>query len=134
MSAFEAVVLVGLPASGKTWYYHCYLPGYVNISLDDLKTRERETRQIEACIAQRTSFVIDNTNVTVEERSGYIKCARKHGIPIRAVYIKSSIEECLRANAFREKNVPNVAIFTKAKALQVPTVDEGFDEVEIVEN
>jgi predicted kinase len=54
----EAVVLIGIQASGKTTFYQQrFFATHVRISLDLLRTREQQR------------FVVDNTNITAAERA-----------------------------------------------------------------
>jgi predicted kinase len=73
----EAVIFVGIQASGKsTFYLQRFFETHVRINLDMLRTRHREQVLIEACVAGKQSFVIDNTNATREQRARYIAPAR----------------------------------------------------------
>ncbi len=80
----EAVLLIGIQASGKsTFYRDRFFDTHVRINRDMLRTRRRERLLLEACIAGLQPFVVDNTNVTPEER------ARSIG-PAKASLIRSA--------------------------------------------
>lgn len=67
------VLMIGIQGSGKTEFCRRYLAeGYVHVSLDALKTRKNEQRAITECFADRTDFVVDNTNPTRADRARYI--------------------------------------------------------------
>lgn len=69
----EAVIFIGIQASGKTSFYkERFFETHVRLSLDMLKTRHRQRLLIEACVAAQQPFVVDNTNVRQEERAEYI--------------------------------------------------------------
>ena len=57
-----AVILMGIPASGKSSFYAEQFAGnYIRINLDTLKTRNNEAALLQKCLHDRSSFVIDNT-------------------------------------------------------------------------
>ena len=59
----EAVIFIGVQGSGKsTFYREQFFDRYVRISLDLLRTRHRQQKFIETCLATQQRFVIDNTN------------------------------------------------------------------------
>ena len=59
----EAVILVGIQASGKTTFYReRFFETHVRLSLDMLRTRHRERLLVAACVAAQQPFVVDNTN------------------------------------------------------------------------
>lgn len=128
----EAVILVGLPGTGKSSFYkERFSQTHVRISLDLLKTRHREQRIMEVCLETEQRFVIDNTNPARLERAGYIEVARAKRFTITGYYFRSRVEDCLRRNAERTGNdrVPDVAILSTAKKLELPSLAEGFDKL-----
>lgn len=128
----EGIILIGLPGSGKSSFYkERFFSTHVRISLDLLKTRYREERLLELCLATDQRFVIDNTNPTVKDRSKYIQAAQARDFKVTGYYFQSVVADCVRRNAERPKaeRVPVVAIYTVAKKLVLPTLEEGFDEL-----
>lgn len=125
----EAIIFIGLPGSGKSSFYkERFFQTHVRISLDLLKTRHRERRFLELCLATDQRFVIDNMNLTRSERSGYVAAAKAKHYAVTGYYFQSKVEDCLRRNAERpdSERVPAVAIFAAAKKLELPRLDEGF--------
>lgn len=127
----KAIIFIGIQASGKTSFYRRFLSEYVHISLDVLNTRNKEKILIEKCIENRESFVIDNTNPTREDRKRYIDILKNKGYRIVGYYFRSSIGESIERNSGREgkANVPKTAILCTSKKLELPSFDEGFDEL-----
>jgi predicted kinase len=124
----EAVILVGIQASGKsTFYRERFFDTHVRINLDMLRTRRRERLLLEACIAAGQPFVIDNTSVTAEERARYLAPARAAGFRATAYFFEPDPTGALRRNAARERQVPPRGIFGTLKRLEPPTLAEGFD-------
>ncbi|HEV7280963.1 MAG TPA: AAA family ATPase [Pirellulaceae bacterium] len=128
----EAVILIGAPGSGKSSYCRERLfHTHIRISLDLVRTRFRERLLIDACLSTFQRFVVDNTNPSRLERSGYVAAAKAKGFKVRVIYFRSKVDECLRRNASRQgdQRVPDVAILSFAKKLEPPRLDEGFDEL-----
>lgn len=129
----EAVVFVGIQASGKSSFYkERFFATHVRISLDLLRTRNRERRLLTVCLETQQPFVIDNTNPTREERAKYIDAAKSAKYSVVGFYFRSKAEECLTRNQQRTDQVPDVGILSTAKKLELPTWEEGFDTLKYV--
>lgn len=134
----HAVVFIGIPGSGKSSFYkETFFTTHVRISLDLVKTRYREKRLLDVCLETDQRFVVDNTNPTRAERAAYIAPARAARVryTIHGYIFESQVEECLRRNATRPEaqRVPDVAILSAAKKLELPSMDEGFDALKYVQ-
>ena len=134
--ATEVVLLVGLPAAGKsTFYQQRFAATHVHISKDlwpkSADKAARQARELKAALSAGRSVVIDNTNPTVADRALVIAAAREHGAHVAGYYFAATARECVGRNRGREgkARVPDVAIFTTAKRLVVPAQSEGFDEL-----
>jgi predicted kinase len=128
----QAVIFTGIPASGKsTFYKQLFYDTHIRINLDMLRTRHREQLLIEACIAARQQYVVDNTNVTQADRARYIAPAKAAGFQLVSYYFRSSLGESIERNRGRSpaQVVPVKAIVAKYHRLQLPTVEEGFDQL-----
>ena len=128
----EAVIFVGLQGSGKSSFFKERLfHSHVRISLDLLKTRNREWQLFQVCLQTQQRLVIDNTNPTRVERAKYISTARAANHRIVGFYFQSKTEDCLKRNSERSdiERVPDVAILSTAKKLELPSLDEGFDQL-----
>jgi predicted kinase len=128
----EAVILIGIQGSGKsTFYRERFFSTHIRINLDMLKTRNREQHLLNTCIADKQSFVVDNTNPTRENRSRYIKPAKVVGFKIIGYYFQPQIESCQQRNEQRPEPqvVPLKGLLGTYSRLEVPCLDEGFDEL-----
>ncbi len=129
----EAVVFIGLQASGKSSFYtERFFSTHVRISLDLLRTRNRERQFLTACLETQQPFVIDNTNPSRDDRVKYIAVAKKAKYAVVGYYFRSKVDECLGRNQNRTEPVPEVGILSTAKKLQLPRIDEGFDSLRYV--
>jgi predicted kinase len=131
----EAVILMGVQASGKTTFYRERFFGtHVRISLDLLRTRHREMRFVQVCLETQQPFVIDNTNPTKEERRRYIEAAKAARFRVVGYYLQSSVEECKARNEGRceKQHIPLVGLLGTYKRLELPSLSEGFDELSYV--
>ncbi len=132
----EAVIFCGIQASGKTTFYlERFFTTHVRLSLDLLRTRRRERLLLDACLAAKQQFVIDNTNVTRVERAGYIEPARAAGFRVVGYFFATDPKAAFARNRLRPGRaaIPAAGVFGTQKRLQVPTVDEGFDALYRVE-
>lgn len=126
----EAIIFTGIQATGKSTFYKQYFADtHVRINLDMLKTRRRETLLLEACIEAKQSFVVDNTNPTVENRQKYIEPARAAGFRVIGYYFQSKIKQALLRNRQRSGKacIPEAGVRSAFAKLQRPDFSEGFD-------
>ena len=135
----ECVVLIGLPAAGKTTFYQTYFAATHRHVSKDLwpNARGRDARQqriLREAFERGEPVVVDNTNPSRLERAILVALARAHGSRVVGYFFDVTTREAVARNAGRTgpAKVPNVAIFTAAKRLERPVVDEGFDQLFIV--
>ena len=125
----EAVIFIGIQASGKsTFYKERFFDSHVRISLDLLRTRHRETLLLNACLCSQQPFVIDNTNPTRLERSRYVEEALTYGYRVTGYYFRSEVEGCKERNAARTERqiVPLPGLLGTYKRLELPQLNEGY--------
>ena len=131
----EAVVFVGLQGAGKSSFYReRFFDTHLRLSLDMLKTRHRERLLLQACVETRLRFVVDNTNPTRAERQVYIGAAKDAGFRVVGYYFQSRVEDCKRRNEERpaDRRVPLRGILGTAGRMELPSLEEGFDELHYV--
>eukprot|EP00058_Branchiostoma_floridae_P014916 XP_002600404.1 hypothetical protein BRAFLDRAFT_284539 [Branchiostoma floridae] len=77
----EMVVMVALPAGGKSTFCKCHLVahGYTAINRDTLKTQAKCQQVSKDALKSGKSVVIDNTNSSKAARAEYITIAKKAG-------------------------------------------------------
>lgn len=123
----ECIILIGIPGCGKsTFYKDKYGDTHLRINLDMLGRRNRESAIFEIAVKTKTKIVIDNTNVTIENRKKYIPLLKANSYKIIACYWDP---HCLNYNEKRENPVPKEAIRKYIKEFIIPTFDEGFNKI-----
>jgi len=135
----ECVLLIGLPASGKTTFYQRrFAESHQHISKDlwpNISNKDRRQAELmRQALSAGRSVVIDNTNTALADRAPAMAIAREFGARVIGYYFATTTREAVGRNRGREgkARVPDVAIFTRAKRLVVPSEDEGFDELYLV--
>ncbi len=132
----ELVLLIGLPASGKTSFARARLAAtHEHVSRDLLRHRgdpaRRQREQAVSSLRRGHSVVVDNTNATVAERARWLALGRSYGARVVGYHFEASAQDCLDRNRRRPEaqRVPDVAIHVVAARFQPPAPAEGFDEL-----
>jgi aryl-alcohol dehydrogenase-like predicted oxidoreductase len=150
----EVVLVMGIPGAGKSRVADAYVArDYVRLNRDE---RGGTLRELAGALDEELSsggrrFVLDNTYLTRAARSYVLDVARRHGVPIRCVWLDTPLAQAqvnfverllerfgslpspeeLRAVARREPGVhaPTSQMRT-VRELEPPAADEGFAEIE----
>ncbi len=128
----EAVIFIDIQAVGKsTFYKKHFFKTHLRLNLDMLRTRHREQVLLQACLDAKQRFVVDNTNPTREDRAKYIQLATSANFKVIGYYFQSKVDDAQRRNAIRDEKerVPEKGLLGTYARLQLPTFDEGFDEL-----
>jgi predicted kinase len=131
----ELIILIGLPASGKSTFHRDRFGATHVLVSKDLFPRSarrpgrRQERLIEEALTAGRSVVVDNTNPTLGDRADLIGRAHAHGARVTGYWFETDVPDCLARNARREgrAKVPVVAIYAARKRLVIPSAAEGFD-------
>uniref|UniRef100_A0AC35U940 Bifunctional polynucleotide phosphatase/kinase n=1 Tax=Rhabditophanes sp. KR3021 TaxID=114890 RepID=A0AC35U940_9BILA len=135
----EMVILVGLPASGKSTlakkWENKYNYGVIN--RDTLNTQVKCLTIANQMIEEGRSVVIDNTNMNAVSREKYIDLAKTHKISIRCFHFNLTPEHCIHNNAFRQRigtdrahdRVDKNVIWRLQRTYEKPELDEGFESI-----
>jgi hypothetical protein len=117
----DAVVLCGVQGSGKTTLYRDrFLATHVRVSMDLLRTRQREAAFLQLCLETRQPFVVDNTNPTAADRERYIEPARAAGFRVIGYLVEGE---------GRSEHVGPAVAAATARRFVRPAPEEGFDEL-----
>lgn len=152
----EVVIVMGLPGAGKTTLTERFVAdGYQRINRDEAGgTLRALTGDLERALVAGTSrIVLDNTYVSRKSRAEVLQAAAAHGVPVRCVWLSTSVDEAqvnaasrlvarygrLPADeelaALRKQDVaaflPTVQ-FRYQRELEPPGESEGFAKIEVV--
>ncbi len=128
----EAILLIGLPASGKSSYYQGhFFNSHLRLSLDLLRTRHREQQLLLSSIKTQTKVCIDNTNASRAERARYLEPLKQAGYTLTGYYFQSIVSDCLARNALRKgkARIPDAGVLGTATRLELPDYSEGFSKL-----
>ena len=131
----ELVLFIGIPATGKSSFYReRFFRTHVRLNFDMLKSRHRAGLLLKACFEGKTKLVVDNTNLTREERASYITPAKAAGFRVIGYFFRSRVGEALARNALRapEERVPAAGIHGASGRLVLPSYEEGFERLYFV--
>ena len=150
----EAVLVMGLPGAGKTTAAQAFVAqGYTRVNRDDEGGSLRGLVPAIASLVEsgRTHLVLDNTYVTRKARAPAITAAAEAGLPLRCVWLTTSVEEAqvnacwrmlerygrlLEPSEMREAAKRDVSAFGPAvqfryqRELEPPQIGEGFSRVD----
>jgi predicted kinase len=132
----ELIILIGLQASGKSTFYRTrFADTHVHISKDLLNSsksqskNQKQAERIERAFQEQRLVVVDNTNVTVQDRLLLIDIGRRYNATIIGYYFEPDVLTSRTRNKERtgKAQVPDKAIFITAYKIEPPTYEEGFD-------
>jgi predicted kinase len=140
------VLAIGLPGSGKSaWFKRNNITplssDLLRALLFDDATEQRFQDLVFSnlrsmlkarLIARRPTNYVDATNLTPQERQGWIKLAQDYDYEVQAVFFDVPIEVCLERNARRSRVVPEDAMRRMASKLKPPKFEEGFAKITVV--
>src|SRR5574338_101447 len=100
----ELIMFVGFPASGKSTYYKQNLTTYKIVSKDMMGSNKvkQQARMLEQLLGAGENVVLDNTNLSIDERAQAIPIAKKHGAKIIVLWFTTPFDECMERNSKRE--------------------------------
>ena len=137
-----AVMLCGLPGTGKDTYCQQCFPDWPMVSLDAIREEtgippvgsQKEVVQIarsraKAFLRQRQSFVWNATSITPDIRSHFVKLCEDYHAYVRIVFLETAYDENLKRNQNRRKAVPPSVIDKMLSKLVLP---ERFEAHEIM--
>ncbi len=75
--------------------------------------------------------MVDNTNVSRTDRARYVALARAAKFRVVGYYFQSRLHDAMERNRQRAgpKAIPEKGIAATHKRMQLPRLDEGFDEL-----
>jgi predicted kinase len=140
------ILAIGLPGSGKSsWFKRNKITplstDLLRAMLFDDATEQRIQDLVFSnlrsmlkarLIARRPTNYVDATNLTPQERQGWIKLAKDYGYEVQAVFFDVPVEVCLERNQKRERVVAEDVLRRMAAKLKAPGFEEGFGKITVV--
>ena len=139
-SSKRFVIMVGSPASGKSYYSRKLEmeAGYIRINKDDMKTDAAMLKAFDAGLEKGQNILIDGTNATKESRLKWISAARKASYHITIMWMNFPMPVVefldnyrISKNKNQDTHVPAVAMRVYYKKLEEPTQLECDKLIEI---
>ncbi|EGG42186.1 hypothetical protein Nlim_0832 [Candidatus Nitrosarchaeum limnium SFB1] len=129
MKQIEYVLMIGVALSGKTTYRNANF-NYEVVALSYFNNnRKKELEYIESCLKEGRSIIVDDTNLTVSIRKQHIDLAKKFNAKVREVFMNTSAALLEQRQKRRRDSIPLPVIYKQIKELEVPTMEEGFDQL-----
>jgi aryl-alcohol dehydrogenase-like predicted oxidoreductase/histidinol phosphatase-like enzyme/predicted kinase len=156
VEAGEAVIIMGLPAAGKSTAADALVgDGYTRINRDETGGSLRGLLHVFDTVVRSGArrIVLDNTYVSRKARGAVIQAAREHGLPIRCVWLATGVDDAqvnavsrivsrygrlLDPEELKKASRQDVAAFGPAvqfryqRELEPPDLSEGFSRVDVV--
>jgi bifunctional polynucleotide phosphatase/kinase len=126
----EVILMVGLPACGKSYIALHYYSDYKYVCLDVTKNKKKMMELYKDYIDHGYQIVVDNTNTKKEQRKEFIEIARKNKYKVKIVWVNLPYEVCNHMNNYRieTSEKPKISIITyrtMLKHFEEPTYKEG---------
>jgi predicted kinase len=140
------ILAIGLPGSGKTTWFR--RRGVTPLSSDLLRSilfDDVEEQRYQGLvfstlrsllrarlIARMPWNYVDATNLSVHERSQWIKMAKSFGYEVQAVFFDVPLDLCLERNSKRDRSVSEEIMRKMSEKLKPPVFEEGFAKITVV--
>ena len=148
MNDIKMILLVGLPASGKSYKARELTQEYdaeifssdalreelfgdVNHQADNNKLFIELHRRIKECLKTGKSAIYDATNINYKRRMAFIQEIKNISCEKICVLMATPYEECLRRNAERERKIPEEVIKRMYMNFNIPYWYEMWDDIQV---
>ncbi|MDP2438550.1 MAG: AAA family ATPase [archaeon] len=130
--------MVGLPGVGKSSFFkNVFAPlGYHQSNRDTLGTQAKCLHAARQALTAGHSVVVDNTNMTVDQRTPFVVLAKACGASVRCIVLQTPIAVAQLLNSRREGSqcVPILVYRHMLKTFEDPTLVEGFSSILVINN
>lgn len=144
----KITMLCGLPGSGKsTWANQNKRESTIILSSDKIREElfgaeeiQGNPKQVfnllykraEEALEQEKNVIIDSTNLSRANREKFIKRFYPLADCLSIIIFLESAEECIERQKKRDRKVPASVIRRMYQQMEMPTFDEGWDEIKIM--
>ena len=98
-------------------------------NLDEFLVKHVERMILEQLLHNKQKLLIDNTSITESARKAYLDLAKQMKRSIGIIFLNTQLKLCLQRNSQRSAPVPGTVITNFAADLELPTEEEGFAQV-----
>lgn len=146
----KMIMLIGLPASGKSTFAKNYIQQHDNVKLfssdalraelwgdesvqgDNNKLFTELHRRIKECLRNGCDAIYDATNINYKKRMAFLQ-ELKHIECNKICYLFATpYEECIKRNANRDRKVPEYVLERMYKQFTAPYWYEGWDNIKVI--
>ena len=132
----EIVLIIGLPAAGKTTLAQSEVfSGYERLNRDDAGGRLADLLpSLDRLIGSGSRrIVLDNTYGSRASRAAVIEVGKKHGLPVRCVWLSTPLEDAQMNAVLRGTPAfAPTAQFRHQRAFEEPHESEGFWRIDVL--
>ena len=144
----DFIMLVGLPASGKSTYveklrekgYHIHssdkireeLTGDVNSQDKNVDVFQELHKRVKTDLRNGISCVYDATNMSMKRRKAFLDEIKKYDCVKKCILFAIPVEVCKERNAKRARKVPDYIFDKMLRKFQCPYYYEGWDEIKVI--
>lgn len=134
------IVLVGLPASGKSSFAQTFYPHFIRLDGDALKSSANVLKALKRALDANTgNIIVDATNRSFDVRKNIIAECKSRNPPVKVICAwfnvppKTCVERAKQreanniAQGLDPKHIPPAAIVKMHWQGKDPTIDEGFE-------
>ncbi|WP_460289686.1 AAA family ATPase [Clostridium sp. CTA-6] len=147
----KLIMMVGLPASGKSYYADkiAKKENAIIISSDNLRKelfndiddQKHNTeifkelhKRVKENLKQENNIVIDATNINHKRRKALLDELKRFDCFKECYLIATPYEKCLKQNKQRERQIPEHVIKRMYKNIVIPQYYEGWNKINIIKN
>ena len=138
------VMMIGLPASGKTYYAEHSYSDYLIFSSDLIRKElygdesiQGDNHEVFRILHERIktnlkngcNVVYDATNISYKKRMAFLREIKSINCLKTARLIWTPLSKCLENNKNRERHVPEEVIYSMYKHFEFPCLFEGWDNI-----
>jgi tRNA uridine 5-carbamoylmethylation protein Kti12 len=126
-------ILSGAPGSGKTTYSKKIAneQNAIRLSFDELHCFQHKELipYIMETLKKNKNVVVDAVFYSITQRKMILEATKNFNCKRILVYMNTSLEECIHRNAQRSHPLPDFMVEGIYNSMQLPTLDEGWDEI-----